>query len=46
LIWVSSRTALSARSDLWKGLSAAIAVKVEKGDERGGKAGADGREHR
>src|SRR5438270_2083094 len=30
LIWVSSRTALSARSALWKGLSAALAVKVNK----------------
>ena len=30
LIWASSRTALSARSDLWKGLSAANAVKEKK----------------
>src|SRR5437660_553995 len=30
LIWVSSRMALSARSALWKGLSAAFAAKVKK----------------
>ena len=46
LIWVSSRTALSARSDRWNGLSAAKAVKEKRSDERGGKAGADRREHR
>jgi hypothetical protein len=30
LIWVSSRTALSAKSDRWKGLSAAVAVAVKE----------------
>ena len=46
LIWVSSRTALSARSDLWKGLSAAVAEKENEQHQRGSKASADTGEHR